>query len=185
MKILLIICAVILALQIAVLGYSFSDGDKNPPSEEEIEDGDWDPGEEYPMTAWADDLFGAFRERIELSKRASQPFAGGETVSLQYKHESEKERVIAEFKLTSGEGVMIRYTCGVFKKGYTCPEQVACLCSPGATIDPDHFAACGDARPQEAACPEEGDIGEVIVYSKIGELEFTGLGNAGGTVKLN
>lgn len=185
MKVLLIVCAVVLALQLAVLGYSFSGGDKKPPSREEVEDGDWDPAEEYPMTAWADDLFGAFRTRIELPERASQHFAVDETVSLQYRHDSKDKRVIAEFELISGEGVMIRYTCGIFKKGYTCPEQIACLCSPGATIDPDHFAACGDARPQESECPEEGDIGEVIVYSKIGELEFTGLGNAGGTVKLN
>jgi len=186
MKILLIICGVVLVLQLAVLGYSFSGGG-DPPADEELRDGEWNAGEEYPMTEWANGLLSPFRPHIKIFNNGlDQPIAGAEQREIEYRHESDDKRVIAEFDFISGYGVLIKYQCGILnRKGFTCPEQVICLCSEGRPINIDDFSVCGSARPKGDRCPEEGNVGKIIVYSKRGKFLLHGLGDEGGRVRAN
>lgn len=186
MKLLLIICAIILVLQFAVLGYSFTDGG-DAPTDEEIEDGDWDAGEEFPMTKWANGVLAPFRPRAKiLNDGLDQALAGDEERIVEYRHDIDKKRVIIELSLASGDGALVKYRCGVLnRKGFTCPEQVICLCPEGRAINLNDFDGCGKARPDGPICEEEGNTGEIIVYSKRGEFLVRGLGDEGAALRAN
>lgn len=174
MKVLIIICAVLLLLQFGVLGLGFATGGGEQPTEEQIEDGDWDPEGKVPVAAGFEQLLEPFRPRLELPwKQKSFPAGTMQQVTFGNGHE---DRRVAKFELTGGDGVLIRYECSNIGKGYRCP-QVACLCRPGAAIDSQELAACDGSPP---GCLPEG---EIVVYSETGTLEFSGMGNAGGTVR--
>lgn len=177
MKVLFVICVVVLLLQFGALGLSFSTGGGDQPSEEEIEDGDWDPKEKVPVATRFDRLLDPFRPRLDLPWR-QKSFPGGSTEEVAFGNGHEDRRV-AEFELTGGAGVLIRYECSIFQRGYRCP-QITCLCPAGAPINPQDFSACEGFGN---TCPADGNIGAIVVYSETGDLQFSGLGLAGGAVR--
>ncbi len=179
MKALTIICVVVLLLQFAVLGSSFFTGEGDGPTDTEITG--WNPKRDVPAVVIGfDRLLDPFRPRLTLPwKEKSFPSRSPEAVNFKDGHE---DRRVAKFELTVGEGVSISYACGIRNvRGYKCP-QIICLCRPGPVIDWQDFPACEEFRPN-GMCPADGDIGEIVVYSETGMLEFSGLGNTGGTVR--
>lgn len=179
MKVLIAVCVVVLLLQGAVLGLSFSNSG-DAPTKEDIENGDWVPGKHVPIAAVFEGLLDPFRERLELPWEEKK-FPAGRTEAVTFKNGSKDWRV-AKFKLTDGDGVRIRYDCDLEGEEYQCP-QVACLCPAGEFLNLQDFPGCGDLRTDGNRCPADGDIAEIVVYSTVGTLGFSGFGDDGGTVQ--
>ena len=176
MKALTIICVVVLLLQFAVIGLSFVTGEGDGPTDVDFAESAW-----VPAAVEFDRLLDPFRPRLTLPWKEEKSFRSRSPEAVNFKNGHEDRRV-AKFKLTRGEGVSISYACGIRNVlGYECP-QIICLCSPGPVSDWQDFPACEEFRPN-GMCPADGDIGEIVVYSKTGTLVFSGLGNAGGTVR--
>lgn len=178
MKVLIVVCVVVLLLQFGVLGLSFGTGGGDEPTPEDIEDGRWDLKRSVTRV---ENLLDPFRPRLELPWEEKSFTAGGtEEFAFGNGHD---DRRVAKFELTAGTGVLIRYECDIRDtEGYTCP-QVACLCPAGAALDLRDFMACERFRPDGSRCRADGNVGEIVVYSKTGALEFSGLGAHGGTVR--
>jgi hypothetical protein len=158
-KTLIVICVIVLLLQVAALGVSFSGGGGDEPTEEKVENG-WEP-DANSRTARFEGLLDPFRPRIELPWEEQSFLA--EPVNVEFK-KGAKQR-IAKFELAGGGGVMVEYACGV-SAAPGCRNQTICLCPAGSAV-----------------CDDDGHIGAVTVYAETGTLRFTGLTPAGGTVR--
>lgn len=181
MKVLAAICVVVLLLQLGTVGLGVVTGGGEEPTDEEIENGDWDPQSEVPIAAGFERLLEPFRPRLDLPWR-QHTFASGPPQSVEFRNGDEDRRV-AKFELTRGTGVRIGYQCNIQRRGYECP-QIACLCRPaGATVDPADFSDCPASWLEGGRCPADGDKAEIVVYSEEGQLQFLGLGDDGGTVR--
>lgn len=177
MKVLIVVCTIVLLLQLATVGVNLSSGSGDPPSD--VEDGDWQAAEAFPLAAAFERLLDPLRKRLVLPWD-EQTFPGGAGEPVEFSEGSDDQRV-AKFELTAGTGVLIRYECS--REGARCP-QVVCLCPAGESIVLQDFISCGDAfRPRDGKCPSDGDQGELVVYGKTGEIYFAGLGSSGGTVR--
>jgi hypothetical protein len=181
MKILIIICAVVLLLQIGALGLSFGTGSTEKPTRDEVENGDWDPEKKLPAAAARfESLLDKFRPRLDLPwEEQFFPSGDAEPVIFRNGGEGDKGRRVAKFELVSGTGVSIGYSCSLAKPDYECPQTV-CLCSANAPVDALARSACASLPP---VCPADGNLGEIVVYGETGTLEFSGLGAAGGKVR--
>jgi hypothetical protein len=175
-KTLIVICVIVLLLQVAALGVSFSGGGGDEPTEEKVENG-WEP-DANSRTARFEGLLDPFRPRIELPWEEQSFLA--EPVNVEFK-KGAKQR-IAKFELAGGGGVMVEYACGV-SAAPGCRNQTICLCPAGSAVLAQNFSACGSAAPRRAVCDDDGHIGAVTVYAETGTLRFTGLTPAGGTVR--
>jgi hypothetical protein len=180
MKVLIVVCAIVLLLQIGALGLSFGTGDVDHPERGQIEDGEWHPENEFPLAAKAEAFLDRFRPRLELPWE-QQSFASGTASRVSFTHggKGTEGRRVAKFELVSGTGASIAYACSIDKPGFECPQRV-CLCQPGKPTDALARAACTSLP---AVCPADGNLGEIVVYGETGSLEFLGLGAAGGTVR--
>lgn len=181
MKLLIAICVVVLLLQLATVGIHVSSGDREQPSADAIEDGDWDPAAAVPLGGTFEALLDPFRPRLELPwDDDTKAFPGGTNEVVVFKGGSDDQRV-AKFELTAGTGILIRYDCS--RDGAQCP-QIVCLCPANEPLAAEDFSVCGDGlRPRDGKCPSDGNRAEIVVYGETGELRFAGLGDLGATVR--
>lgn len=170
MKLVIVIVVIVLLLQAATLGLGLSGGGMDEPSEEEIEDGDWDPEKKVPAATVLDGLLDPFRPRLDLPWEKGT--FGAEMQRVNFGNGSADGRV-AKFELVAGTGVRIHYGCAGAVPPRDCGQTV-CLCGPGLT-SLESIADCAEQRK----CTAEG---EIVVYTASGTLEFTGIGDQGGTV---
>jgi hypothetical protein len=180
MKVLIVVCALVLLLQIGALGLSFGTGDIDPRTKDRIKSGEQPPDKEFPLAARFENFLDRFRPRLDLSWE-TQSFPSGSTQTIAFRNGgkgSDGQRV-AKFELASGTGARIGYACRIDKPGYNCPQSI-CLCQPGEPLDALTRAACMSLPP---VCPADGNVGKIVVYGETGTLEFSGLGAAGGTVR--
>jgi len=181
MKLLIIICVAVLLLQAGTLALGISIGDGDAPSDEEIEDGSWNPKEQVPKMAWVANLLDSFQPQLDLGWE-QKGFAAGRTEPVKFEHD-EDDRLVAKFKLINGTGVMIQYDCAFHgRKGYECP-QTACVCPVSAVTDEPRAVECQELELNGIMCPTKGEMGVIVVYTKTGTLRFSGLGSGGGTVE--
>jgi hypothetical protein len=180
MKVLIVICAVVLLLQIGALGLSVGTGDVDHPQRDEIEDGKWHADDEFPLAAKAEALLDRFRPRVHLPWE-EQVFPSGTPSPVPFTHGAKGTdgRRVAKFELVSGTGASIAYACSIDKPGFKCPQRI-CLCQPDKLVDVKARTACPSLP---AVCPADGHLGEIVLYGETGTLEFLGLGAAGGKVR--
>ncbi|HEX7079408.1 MAG TPA: hypothetical protein VF329_00135 [Gammaproteobacteria bacterium] len=180
MKVLVVVCAVVLLLQIGALGLSFGTGDVDHPERDQIEDGEWHAENEFPLAAKAEAFLDRFRPRLKLPWD-EQFFASDAASPVAFTHggEGTEGRRVAKFELVAGTGASIAYACSIDKPGFECPQRI-CLCQPDKPVDALARAACPSLP---AVCPADGHLGEIVVYGETGTLELQGLGAAGGTVR--
>jgi hypothetical protein len=171
MKLVIVIVVIVILLQAATLGMGLSGGGMDKPGRDEIEDGDWDPKEKVPEAGFLDGLLEPFRPRLELPWK-DKAF-GGEAEQVVFDNGHADGRV-AKFELVSGTGVRIHYGCVGMAPGLDDCTQTVCLCGAGFT----DLQSVSDCTKQKKCMA----TGEIVVYSESGTLEFTGVGEQGGTV---
>ncbi len=181
MKLLIVICAVVVLLQLAAIGRNVASNDGERPSREAIENGEWDPAREVPAVAKLEALLDRFRTRLDLPwDDDTHAFAPGPEQRVEFGGGANQR--VAKFELVSGTGVSIRYECGADDEG--CRPQVVCLCLANEPVVDDDFAMCGDSfRTVNGRCPADGHLGEIVVREERGALWFAGLGALGGTLR--
>jgi hypothetical protein len=171
MKLVIVIVVIVILLYAATLGMGLSGGDMDTPSEEEIEDGDWDPKKKVPEVGFLDGLLDPFRPRLELPWKEKAFGSEAEQVAFDNGHADGR---VAKFELLSGTGLRIHYSCLGAAPGLDDCTQTVCLCGAGVT-DLQSVAGCDEQRQCTAT-------GEIVVYTASGTLEFSGIGEQGGTV---
>lgn len=168
MKLVIVIVVIVILLQAATLGIGLSGGGMGKPTTDEIKDG-WDPKEKVPEASFLGNVLDPFRPRLDLPWENGT--FGAETQQVAFGNGHADGRV-AKFELAAGTGVRIHYGCVRAVPPRECTQTV-CLCRPGF-LNPQAMAGCDE---QECAA-----TGEIVVYSVSGTLEFTGIGDEGGTV---
>ena len=184
MKLLIFIVVIVLLLQFGTVAIGLStEGDgKDEPTEEQIEEGDWNPKKKFPKTASIGNGFDWMRPKVKLHWESGTFDQADENVVVPYSRGHKKERMI-RFVLTGGDGVRIRYDCSIDRDGFECP-QTLCLCQQGKPIADTDYANCNNIDPPvPALCPKDNDRGEIFVFGKKGQIHVSGLGPGGGTIR--
>ncbi len=180
MKPLLIILILVAVLQAATLGYGLvSDGDADRPSDEAVENGEWEPS--YAAIDFLDSVAAPFRSSPTVSTtRLTLQEDQSRTISYS---DGEDGQAI-NFEAKSGYGVHVRYNCSARDDRDTCP-QTMCLCALNARIDPGDFSRCGKVRPQAVSCPLKRTKGRIIIYNASGDIRIEALGDGETDLNIN
>ena len=178
MKALIVICVIVVLLQVASFGVSFTGNGADQANAQSVEDGSLKPNaENFPLAAGFQRFLDPYRPRITLPwDELSVPFGGTQAIVFS----DGAKRQMTKFELTGGSGMMISYDCGDRDR---CSPQFICLCPPGAPVSAMDFLVCGKAKPRDGVCADQGNIGLITVYGDTGTIHFDGLGQAGGIVR--